>query len=69
MPQYRGTPGPRSGSGGGRGVRREGLRDLWGSIRNVNEENTKLIKKKEKEKMKLETLFLFSKHFIILFHP
>jgi hypothetical protein len=34
MPQYRGTPGPRSGSGGG------SLGDLCGSIGNVNEENT-----------------------------
>jgi hypothetical protein len=39
MPQYRGTPGPRSGSewvgewGGGMG-------DFWDSIGNLNEENT-----------------------------
>jgi hypothetical protein len=34
MPQYRGTPGPKRGSGGGvvRG-------DFWDSIENVNEEN------------------------------
>jgi hypothetical protein len=39
MPQYRGMPGPRNGSGlevSGW----EGLGDLWGSIGNVNEENT-----------------------------
>jgi hypothetical protein len=41
MPQYRGTPGPRSGSGGGgRGMGREGMGDFWGSIGKVNEENT-----------------------------
>jgi hypothetical protein len=33
MPQYRGTPGPKSGRGRGMG-------DFWDSIRNVNEENT-----------------------------
>ena len=38
MPQYRGTPGPRSGSGwvGEWG----GMGDFWDSIGNVNEENT-----------------------------
>jgi hypothetical protein len=41
MPQYRGTPGPKSGSewvgewGGDMG-------DFWDSIGNVNEENTQL---------------------------
>jgi hypothetical protein len=34
MPQYRGTPGPRSGSGW------ERMGDFWDSIGNVNEENT-----------------------------
>jgi len=34
MPQYRGTPGPRSGRWG------EGMGDFWDSIGNVNEENT-----------------------------
>jgi hypothetical protein len=39
MPQYRGTPGSRSGSGcvgevGG------GMGNFWDSIENVNEENT-----------------------------
>jgi hypothetical protein len=42
MPQYGGTPGPRSGGGGGNG--REGLGDFWDIIRNVNEEKY-LIKK------------------------
>jgi hypothetical protein len=43
MLQYRGTPGPRSGSGWvrewgeGRG---EGMGDFWYSTGNVNEENT-----------------------------
>jgi hypothetical protein len=39
MPQYRGTPGPKMGSGwvGDGGV---GMRDFWDSIENVNEENT-----------------------------
>ena len=32
MPQYRGIPGPKRGSGGGMG-------DFWDSIGNVNEEN------------------------------
>jgi hypothetical protein len=44
IPQYRGTPGPKSGSGwigelGGRV-----LGDFWDSIGNVNEENTYLKK-------------------------
>ena len=39
MPQYRGKPGPKRGSGwvGDWGV---GMKDLWDSIENVNEENT-----------------------------
>ena len=39
MPQYRGTPGPKRGSGwvGDWGV---GMGDLWDIIENVNEENT-----------------------------
>jgi hypothetical protein len=41
MPQYRGTPGPKSGSG------REGMGDFWDSIGNVNGEiSNKNIKKK-----------------------
>jgi hypothetical protein len=39
MPQYRGTPGPKRGSGWV-GVRGVGMGDLWDSIENVNEENT-----------------------------
>jgi hypothetical protein len=40
MPQYRGTPGPKRGSGWvvDWGV---GMGDLWDSIENVNEENKK----------------------------
>jgi hypothetical protein len=39
MPQYMGTPGPKSGSGwvGDWG---EGMGDFWDSIGNVNEEKT-----------------------------
>jgi hypothetical protein len=40
MPQYRGMPGPKSGSGGGVGELQEGMGDFWDSIVNVNEENT-----------------------------
>jgi hypothetical protein len=38
MPQYRGTPGPKRGSGwvGEWG----GMGDFWDSIGNINEENT-----------------------------
>jgi hypothetical protein len=39
MPQYRGTPGPRGGSGGGEWVW-EGVWDFWDSIGNVNIINT-----------------------------
>jgi hypothetical protein len=41
MPQYRGTPGPRSGNGGGSGGERsgwEGMGDFWDSTGNVNED-------------------------------
>jgi hypothetical protein len=37
------------GVGGGRGVGREGLGDFWGSIGNVNEENT--LKKRQGEEL------------------
>jgi hypothetical protein len=43
MPQYRGTPGPRSGSG----WVEEWVGDFWDSIGNVNEINT-LFKKERK---------------------
>jgi hypothetical protein len=39
MPQYRRTPGPKSGSGWV-GVWGEGMGDFWDSIGNVNEKNT-----------------------------
>jgi hypothetical protein len=39
MPQYRGMPGPRSGSGWV-GEWGEGMGDFWDSIGNVNEEIT-----------------------------
>jgi hypothetical protein len=37
MPQYRGTPGPKSGNGRVGGG--EGMGDFWDSIGNVIEEN------------------------------
>ena len=40
MPQYRGTPGPRSRSGLEGELRGEGMGDFWDSIVNANEENT-----------------------------
>jgi hypothetical protein len=41
MPKYRGTPGPRSGSGWvGEQGGVEGMGDFWDSTGNVNEENT-----------------------------
>jgi hypothetical protein len=39
MPQYRGTPGPRSGSGW-EGSAEEGMGDFCDRTGNVNEENT-----------------------------
>jgi uncharacterized membrane protein YwzB len=47
MPQYRGTPGPKIGSGWV-GELGEGMGDFWDGIENVNEENT--FKKGKKEK-------------------
>jgi hypothetical protein len=51
MPQYRGTIGPRSGSG----WVGELVRDFWNSIGNVNEINTQLKKniKKHTESFKI----------------
>jgi hypothetical protein len=40
MPQYRGTPGPKRGSGWVGDWGWVGMGDLWDSIENVNEENT-----------------------------
>jgi hypothetical protein len=40
MPQYRGTPGPRSGSGWVGEWVGEGVGDFWDSIGNVNEIKT-----------------------------
>jgi hypothetical protein len=40
MPQYRGTPGPRSGSECVGEWVGEGMGDFWDSTGNVNEENT-----------------------------
>jgi hypothetical protein len=40
MPQYRGMPGPRSGSGWVGEWFGERVGDFWDSIRNVNEINT-----------------------------
>jgi hypothetical protein len=44
MPQYRGIPGPRTGSGWVEEGGREGMEDFWRCIGNVNEENTYLKK-------------------------
>jgi hypothetical protein len=41
MPQYRGTPGPRSGSGWVVEWVWEGVGDFWNRIENVNEINLK----------------------------
>jgi hypothetical protein len=40
MPQYRGTPGPKRGSGWVGAWGGEGVGDFWDSIGNVIEENT-----------------------------
>jgi hypothetical protein len=49
MPQYRGTPGPRSGSGWVGEWVGEWVGDFWDSIGNVNEIKTQLkyVKKKK----------------------
>jgi hypothetical protein len=52
MPQYRGMPGPRSGSGWVGELVGEHVGDFWDSIGNVNEINTQL---KEKEKKGMDT--------------
>jgi hypothetical protein len=40
MAQYKGTPGPKSGSGSGWVGGWGGMGDFWDIIGNVNEENT-----------------------------
>jgi hypothetical protein len=40
MPQYRGTPGPKRGSGWAGEWGWVGMGDFWDSIENVNELNT-----------------------------
>jgi hypothetical protein len=45
MPQYKGMPGPRSGSGWVEEWVGEHVGDFWDSIGNVNEINTQLKKK------------------------
>jgi hypothetical protein len=45
MPQYRGTPGSRSGSGWMEEWVGEHVGDFWDSIGNINEINTQLNKK------------------------
>jgi hypothetical protein len=47
MPQYRGTPGPRSGSGWIWELVGKQMGDFWDSIGNVNEINTQLKKEKK----------------------
>jgi hypothetical protein len=48
MPQYRGMPGPRSGSGWVEELVGERVGDFLDSIGNVNEINTQFKKKKRK---------------------
>jgi hypothetical protein len=45
MPQYRGTPGPSSGSGWVGKLVEERVGDFWDSIGNIKEINTQLKKK------------------------
>jgi hypothetical protein len=52
MSQYRGTTGPRSGSGCGGGVGGERVGDFWDSIGNVNEINTQFKKKQNRKTLK-----------------
>jgi hypothetical protein len=52
MPQYRGMPGPRSGSGRVGELVGEHVGDFWDSIENVKEINTQLKKNKTKQKKK-----------------
>jgi hypothetical protein len=54
MPQYRGKPGPRSGSEwvGEQGGGGEGIGDFWDSIFNVNIENIQEKKRKIKSSIK-----------------
>jgi hypothetical protein len=53
MPQYRGTPGPRSGSGWVGEWVGERVGDFWDSIGNVIEINTQLEKKKKQRQIKV----------------
>ena len=53
MPQYRGTPGPRSGSGWVGESVGERVGDFWDSIGNVNEINTQFKKNKKIRSFKL----------------
>jgi hypothetical protein len=57
MPQYRGTTGPRSGSGGVGEWVGERVGDFWDSIGNVNEINTQLKKKLQHQKKKRISVF------------
>jgi hypothetical protein len=50
MPQYRGTPGPRSGSGWVGELVGKHVGDFWDSIGNVNEINTQFKKNNWKKK-------------------
>jgi hypothetical protein len=52
MPQYRGRPGPRSGSGWLGEWVGECVGNFWDSIGSVNEINTQLKKMKTKKKKK-----------------
>jgi hypothetical protein len=64
MPQYRGTTGPRSGSGWVEEWVGERVGDFWDSIGNVNELNTQL-KKTNKQKNRYESICQEESHFLI----
>jgi hypothetical protein len=60
MPQYRGTPGPKRGSGWVGDWGGVDMGDLWDSIENVNKGNTSL-----KIFLKKNKLFMISEEFSI----
>jgi hypothetical protein len=68
MPQYRGTTGPRSGSGWVGEWVGEHVRDFWDSIGNVNESKYPIKKKKKKEKDKKQQQQQQQNHSIFHWH-
>jgi hypothetical protein len=59
MPQYRGTPGPKSGSGWAGEWVGECVGDFWDSIGNVNEINTQF--------KKIILIYLLSSSLVLLY--